>query len=91
MLSDPELSALLEQAARNLETLELLARSASDEDATATSMLRQRLQDLKLAYTSETDALTRQVLKRAVERRVSGERRRVRRRSRTDEGGDAGV
>jgi hypothetical protein len=77
MLNDPELSALIEQAARNLETLELLVRSAGEENSTATDVLRQRLHDLKLAYTSETDALTRQVLKRAVDRRATGERRRV--------------
>lgn len=76
MLHDPELSALIEQAARNLETLELLVHSASDEGSTATGVLRQRLRDLKLAYTIETDALTRQVLKRAVERRGTGDRRR---------------
>ena len=76
MLNDPELSALIEQAARNLETLELLARSESVEGSTATDALRQRLRELKRAYTSETDALTRQVLKRAVERRGTGDRRR---------------
>jgi hypothetical protein len=68
MLSTREISALLEQAARNLDTLELLARSASEEDPIAIKLLRQRLHDLKIAYTSETDALTYQVLKRAIER-----------------------
>lgn len=76
MLSDPELSALLEQAGRNLETLELLARSAGDEDPAVIQRLRQRLHELKLAYTHETDALTQQVFKRAVERRIVGDRRR---------------
>ena len=76
MLNDPELSALIEQAARNLETLELLARSNRVEDPNATDVLRRRLHELKLAYTSETDALTRQVLRRAVERRGTGDRRR---------------
>lgn len=75
MLSDPELLALLEQAERNLQTLELLARSAGDESPTSIKGLRQRLQDLKRAYTSEADALTRQVLKRAVERRTIEDRR----------------
>jgi hypothetical protein len=75
MQIDAELSALLEQAWRNLESLELLVRTRRDEGAGAIEALRQRLQDLKSAYTTETDALTRQVLKRAVERRVSGERR----------------
>jgi hypothetical protein len=76
MLSDLEISALLEQAARNLDTLELLAREASEQDPSAIEVLRQRLHDLKRAYTKETDALTRQVLQRAVERRLVGERRR---------------
>lgn len=74
MLSDPELAALLQQAARNLDTLELLAR-ASRKDAAQIKHLRDRLHDLKLAYTNETDALTRAVLTRAVERRATGERR----------------
>jgi hypothetical protein len=76
MLRDPQLSALLEQAAHNLETLALLLRAASEEAPSAINGLRQQIHDLKLAYTAETDALTREVLKRAVERRVVGERRR---------------
>ena len=75
MLSDPELLALLEQAERNLETLELLVRSAGEESPMAIKRLQQRLHDLKRAYTREADALTRQVLERAVERRMTGERR----------------
>lgn len=75
MLSDPELTALLDQAARNLDTLELLARSAGENDLSAIDRLRARLDALKLAYTRETHALTRQVLWREVERRVTGERR----------------
>jgi hypothetical protein len=77
MLADPELSELLEQAARNLDTLELLARSAREEDPAAIEALRWRLQDLKRAYTSEADALTRVVLKRAIDRRVTADRRRA--------------
>jgi hypothetical protein len=76
MVSDPELAALLEQAARNLDSLELLLRSAGDDDPEAVARLREQLQQLKLAYTTETDALTRQVLARAVDRRVRPERRR---------------
>ena len=77
MLSDPELSALLEQAARNLDTLELLMRAAGDEDMESVMPLRERLQELKVAYRAEADALTRAVLKRAVERRVRPDRRRL--------------
>jgi hypothetical protein len=77
MLSDPELSALLDQAARNLDTLELLARNAGEKDLIEIDRLRGRLEALKLAYRRETNALTREVLQRAVERRITGERRRV--------------
>jgi hypothetical protein len=76
MLRDPELLALIEQAARNLDTLELLVRGARDSDEAAVKTLRQRLHNLKLAYARETNTLTREVLARAVERR-SGERRRT--------------
>jgi hypothetical protein len=76
MLSDPELSALLEQAARNLDTLELLMRAAGEEDIEAVMQLRERLQELKVAYRAEADALTRVVLERAVERRARPDRRR---------------
>ncbi len=77
MLRDPELAALLDQAARNLDTLELLAHSAQEADVSSLWELRERLSALKEAYTRETDALTREVLKREVERRVSGDRRRA--------------
>jgi hypothetical protein len=76
MLSDPELFALLEQASRNLDTLELLMRAAGQEDIEAVMQLRQRLQELKVAYRAEADALTRVVLERAVERRGKSDRRR---------------
>lgn len=76
MLRDLELAALLDQAARNLETLELLACSAAEDDLSALSDLRDRLAQLKAAYTRETDAITRAVLERAVERRVRSDRRR---------------
>ena len=75
MLTDPEVSALLDQARRNLDSLELLARSSSDAGVGAIEVLRQRLDDLRSAYTSEAHALTRAVLRRAVERRVGAERR----------------
>ena len=77
MLADPELSELLDQAARNLDTLEQLARSAGGDNLSVIALLRERLASLKLAYTNETDALTRQVLQRAVERRVMTDRRRT--------------
>jgi hypothetical protein len=77
MLSDPELSALLDQARRNLDTLQLLVRPGGGSEWVPLQVTRQRLQALKLAYTSETDALTRQVLKRAVERRQMPDRRRA--------------
>jgi len=76
MPGDPELTELFDQAARNLATLELLARSAREDDPAAITYLQARLQELKQAYTRETDALTRQVLKRAVDRRVTRDRRR---------------
>ena len=75
MLRDPELASLLDQAARNLKTLELLVHSSQEDDA-ALWKLRNRLAALKASYTSETDALTREVLKREVERRVNVDRRR---------------
>ena len=75
MLSDPELSALLAQAGRNLDSLEFLVRSAG-ADPSAIELLRQRLENLKGAYTTETNALTQQVLRRAVDRRLRGDRRR---------------
>jgi hypothetical protein len=62
-MSDPEIAALIEQAARNLHTLELLALRESDEGPMPVPVLRQRLHDLKLAYIRETDALTRRMLK----------------------------
>ena len=76
MLRDPELAMLLDQAARNLETLELLAHSAEEGDVSSLWALRERLSALKEAYTRETNALTREVLKREVERRVNVDRRR---------------
>ena len=88
MLSDPELSALLDQAERNLDTLELLTRSAGDSDPIVVAELRERIQVLKLAYTRETDALTGQVLRRAVERRTGSERRRAT--TESDGSGEAG-
>lgn len=78
MLRDPALAALLDQAARNLETLELLTHSSHEDDFSSLFALRERLAALKAAYTRETDALTCEVLKREVDRRVNTERRRSR-------------
>ena len=75
MPRDPELSAILDQAARNLNNLELLLRTAGD-DLSPISPLRQRLEALQIAYRNETNVLTRQVLERAIDRRVSTDRRR---------------
>ena len=77
MLRDPGLSALLDQAGRNLDTLELLACSAGEEDLGALHDLRDRVAALKEEYRRETNALTREVLQREVERRVRPERRRI--------------
>jgi len=77
MPRDPELSAILDQAARNLNTLELLVRTASaDDDLSAISPLRRRLEELQTAYRNETDALTRQLIEHAIDRRVTHDRRR---------------
>ena len=54
MLSDPELAALVQQAARNLETLQLLVRTAGEGDTDVVNELRQRLHDLQLACIRET-------------------------------------
>lgn len=77
MLSDPALSALLEQARRNLDALQLLVRTGGAGESVPIEVMRQRLEELKLAYEKETEALTRQVLKRAVERRRTPDRRRA--------------
>jgi hypothetical protein len=74
-VSDPEFSALVAQAARNLDTLEMLARSSSNDDHLKVLELRERLRELHLAYIRETDALTQHVLMRAVERRATPDRR----------------
>jgi hypothetical protein len=76
MPRDPELSAILDQAARNLNNLELLVRTSSEDDLSAISPLRQRLEALQIAYRNETNVLTRQVLERAIDRRVTTDRRR---------------
>lgn len=74
MARDPELQALIAQAARNLSTLERLVENAQIS-ADEIPDLQQRVQRLKQAYLRETDALTRQALKRAVERRAGADRR----------------
>jgi hypothetical protein len=76
MLRDPELSAILDQAARNLNSLELLVRKSGEDDLSAISPLRHRLEALQIAYRNETNALTRQVIARAIDRRVTSDRRR---------------
>jgi hypothetical protein len=75
MLRDPELSAILDQAARNLNSLELLVRTSGEDDLSAITRLRQRLEALQIAYRNETNVLTRQVLEREVDRRVTNDRR----------------
>ncbi len=70
-----DVAALIEQAGRNLDTLEQLLRTGAD-DASELEVLRQRLTDLKNAYTRETNALTQHVLNRALERRRGEDRRR---------------
>ena len=76
MLRDPELSAILDQAARNLNNLEQLVRTSGDADLNAISPLRQRLEALQIAYRNETNALTLQVIERAIDRRTTIDRRR---------------
>ena len=76
MLSDPELSALFDQATRNLYALEVLVRAAGERDDGAIMDLRRRLLTLRKAYTVETNELTRRLLTRAVERRLRPDRRR---------------
>jgi hypothetical protein len=73
MSKDPEVAALIEQAARNLATLELLGGL---EFKRTLEELQLRLQRLREAYTRETDSLTQQVLRRAIERRRGADRRR---------------
>jgi hypothetical protein len=79
MVVDAQLRALIEQAGRNLETLELLSRTrdGSGIDPTWVDRYRTRLQELQLAYQRETNELTRIVLQEAVERRQTTDRRRV--------------
>jgi predicted ATPase len=72
MIKDQDLAALIEQAARNLKTLQLLI---STHSTAAIDELQQRVQALRDAYTRETDALTRQVLRRAIDRRRGIDRR----------------
>lgn len=75
MLRNPELSAILDQAARNLNSLELLVRTSGEDDPSAISPLRHRLEALQIAYRNETNAITRQVIERAIDRRVTADRR----------------
>lgn len=73
MASDLALASLIEQAARNLKTLRLLVTNM--ELQPDVDRLQQQFEELRRAYLKETDSLTRQVLKRAVERRKGAERR----------------
>lgn len=79
MLRDPELAAVIEQALRNVATLELLVKSGGGNpgDAEVIERLRSRLAALKADYTRETDELTRLILQRAIERRRGPDRRRI--------------
>ena len=74
MARDPELQALIAQAARNLTTLELIIERGGPP-AEDVQELQRRVQRLKQAYLRETDAVTRQALKRAIERRAGVDRR----------------
>lgn len=74
-MSDPELSALVDQAARNLETLEMLTRASGAEEHARVLELQRCLHELHRAYIRETDALTQHVLLRAMERRSVPDRR----------------
>lgn len=71
---DHELAALIEQAGRNLRTLRLLIMS-TEPPLVELDRLQQQFEQLKRAYVEETDSLTRQVLRRAVERRSGVDRR----------------
>jgi hypothetical protein len=81
MQRDPELSAILDQAARNLNSLELLVRTSSEDDLGAIGPLRQRLEALQIDYRNETNALTCQVIERAIDRRTTDPRRRAKMRT----------
>jgi N-methylhydantoinase B/oxoprolinase/acetone carboxylase alpha subunit len=72
---DPELELLIAQAERNLRTLELLIADVRARPS-AMDELQERIRQLREAYLKETNALTRQVLKHAVERRTVADRRR---------------
>lgn len=74
MSHDPELADLIDQAERNLATLELLL---GIQGARRMESLRGRIQALRDAYTRETNSLTRAVLARAIERRRGKDRRKV--------------
>jgi sensor domain CHASE-containing protein len=73
MAPDPALASLIEQAERNLKTLRLLVTNVELEPDL--DRLQQQFEELRRAYLKETDSLTRQVLKRAVERRRGADRR----------------
>jgi hypothetical protein len=77
---EDQLAALIEQARRNLDTLELLARRVGGVDGESIESLRTRLEELRQAYLRETDVLTQSVLLAAVERRMSSDRRQEHRR-----------
>jgi hypothetical protein len=77
MVTHSDLTALIQQAARNLDSLERLLE-ASGASATPLDDLRARLVRLKHAYTRETNEFTRRVLEAAIERRSGVDRRRSR-------------
>lgn len=75
MHQEHEVAALIEQAARNIEALEHFI-DASGSGAERLAALRERLERLKVAYTTETHAVTRYALSHAIDRRRRGDRRR---------------
>jgi hypothetical protein len=74
MSHDPELADLINQAERNLATLELLL---GIQGARRIESLQWRIQTLREAYTRETNSLTREVLARAIDRRRGRDRRKA--------------
>jgi hypothetical protein len=72
---DAQLAALIEQAGRNLDSLELLVGMSSGAETETIAAYQARLRDLKRAYHRETNELTLKVLYEAVERRGVPDRR----------------
>jgi hypothetical protein len=70
-----QLHALVEQAGRNLDTLELLTGALSPVDRVTVAAYKSRLRELQLSYLRETNDLTLITLQQAVERRYAPDRR----------------